>query len=160
MREQNHVFCQLTKGTLPTSRDSVSLCKAFTLTAISMAVFLVRLWGMRSIKIIWWDASWTENKYFVLTAFTMYSSRRNISIYNATVTTSSALRSQKRKMYYLFTVFPQLYLIWPYTILKRQWAGPVRWIHDFHGWQRPVEKLWFSFNGLLIWITHLILRIS
>jgi len=37
----SHLF--LTKGTLPTSKDSVSLYNAFTLMAISVAVSLVRL---------------------------------------------------------------------------------------------------------------------
>ncbi len=36
---------QLTNGTRPTSSDSVSLCRAFTVLATSMAVFLVRFWG-------------------------------------------------------------------------------------------------------------------
>lgn len=41
----DHVHSELTNGTRPTSRDSVSLCRAFTVLATSMAVFLVRLWG-------------------------------------------------------------------------------------------------------------------
>lgn len=40
-RVTRHLF--LTKGTLPTSKDSVSLYRAFTLIAISVAVSLVRL---------------------------------------------------------------------------------------------------------------------
>lgn len=38
-----HLFFFLTRGTLPTSKDSVSLYSAFTLMAISVAVSLVRL---------------------------------------------------------------------------------------------------------------------